>query len=85
MDEPTSFQEAMDLLNNKEWTDVMKDAMDFMKRKEVWELADLPRQRKYIEKKWIFTIKCQAYEAIDKFKTHLVAKGLTQIKGPDYE
>jgi len=39
--EPTSFQEAIDLPNGKEWTDAMRDEMDSMVRNQVWEL-DLP-------------------------------------------
>ena len=63
----------------------MKDEIDSMARNKVWELVDLPPQRKFIGNKWIFKIKHRADGSIDKFKTRLVAKGFTQVKGIDYE
>jgi len=42
-------------------------------------------KRKPVGNKWFFKIKYRADWSIDKFKTHLVAKGFTQIKGIDYE
>jgi len=67
--EPTSYQEATDSLNHKEWIDVMRDKIDSMARNKVWELVDLPPQRKSIENKWGFKIKRRADGLIDKFKT----------------
>ena len=63
----------------------MKDEMDSMARNKVWELVNLPPQRKYIGNKWVFKIKCRANGSIDKFKARLVAKDFTQIEGIDYE
>jgi len=59
--------------------------MDTMARNKVWELVDLPPQRKSIKNKWIFKIKRHADGSIDKFKVCLVATGFIQIKGVDYE
>jgi len=85
VDEPTSFQQAIDLPNSKEWMDAMRDEMDSMLRNQVWELADFPPGRKSIGNKWVFKIKRRADGMIDKFKARLVVKGFTQIKGVDYE
>ena len=59
--------------------------MDSMARNKVWELVDLPPQRKSIRNKWVFKIKRRTDGSIDKFKTRLVAKRFTEIKGVDYE
>ena len=85
VEEPTSFQEAIDSPNSKEWMDAMRDEMDSMMRNRVWELVDLPPGRKSIGNKWVFKIKRRADGMIDKFKARLVAKGFTQIEGVDYE
>ena len=85
VEEPTSFQEAIDSPNSKEWMDAMRDEMDSMMRNRVWELVDLPPGRKSIGNKWVFKIKRRADGLIDKFKARLVAKGFTQIEGVDYE
>ena len=42
VEEPTSFQDAIDTLNHKEWIDAMKDKMHSMVRNKVWKLVDLP-------------------------------------------
>jgi len=34
IDEPTSFQEAIDSSNNQEWMDAMSDEMDSMMRNQ---------------------------------------------------
>ena len=47
----TSFQEAVDSPKHKEWMDAIKDEMDSMVRNKVWELIDLPSQRKSIGNK----------------------------------
>jgi len=85
VDEPTSFKEAVDSPNHKEWIDAMKDEMGSMVRNKVWELVDLPPQRKSIENKWVFKIKHRTNGSIDKFKARLVAKGFIQVEGIDYE
>jgi len=51
IDESTSFQEAVNSPSNKEWMDAMQDEMNSMIRNQVWELVDLPPQRKSIGNK----------------------------------
>ena len=42
VEEPTSFQEAIDSPNSKEWMDAVRDEMDSMMRNQVWKLVDPP-------------------------------------------
>jgi len=49
IDEPTSFQEAIDSPNSKEWMDAMRDEIDSMMRNQVWELVVLPPQVNLLE------------------------------------
>jgi len=42
VEEPTSYQKAIDLPNHKEWLDSIRDEMDLMARNKIWELVDLP-------------------------------------------
>ena len=65
--------------------DTVKDEMDSIIRNKVWELVDLPPQRKSIENKWIFKIKCWTNGSINKLKARLVAKHFIQFDGIDYE
>jgi len=56
---PTSYVEAIDSPNHKEWMDAMRDELDSMARNEVWELVDLPPGQKDIGNKWVFKVKHQ--------------------------
>jgi len=85
VDEPTSFQEAVDSPNHKEWMDAMKDEMDSMARNKIWELVDPPPQWKSIGNKWVFKKKRRADGLIEKFEARLVAKGFTQIESIYHE
>jgi len=57
INELISFQEAINSPNNKELMEVMRDENGLYDEKQVWELADLPSQRKYIVNKSVFKIK----------------------------
>jgi hypothetical protein len=50
----------------------------------VWELVDLPNNRKPIGSKWIFKRKLNASGCVEKYKARLVAKGYTQREGIDF-
>jgi len=80
VEEPTSYQEAIDSPNHKEWMDAMRDEMDSMARNKVWEHVNLPPQRKSIGNKWVFKIKRQPHGSIDKFNVCLEAKGFTKLR-----
>ena len=46
---------------------------------------ELPREKKTVGCKWIFSIKYKADGSIDQHKARLVAKGYTQTYGIDYQ
>jgi len=85
IEERISYQEGIDSPNHKEWMVAIRNEIDSMVINRVWELVNLPPQRKSIKSKWVFKIKRWEHGLIDKFKTHLVVKGSTKIEGVDYE
>ena len=56
-----------------------------MAKNGTWEITDLPRGKKPVRCKWIFTVKYKAYGNVDRYKARLVAKGFTQSYGIDYQ
>ena len=52
---------------------------------QVWDLVDLPLNRKVIGNKQVLRIKRKADGTIERYKAKLIAKGYTQQKGVDYE
>ncbi|RVW99727.1 Retrovirus-related Pol polyprotein from transposon RE1 [Vitis vinifera] len=53
-------------------------------KNETWEVMNLPRGKKPVGCKWIFTMKYKADGTVERYKARLVAKGFTQTYGIDY-
>ncbi|CAL8175399.1 unnamed protein product [Prunus armeniaca] len=53
-------------------------------RIKTWDLVPLPRGKKTVGYRWMFTLKHKADSSIDHYKARLVAKGYTQTYGVDY-
>jgi len=63
----------------------MVDEMETLEKNNTWDLVSLPRGKKTVGCKWVFTIKHRADETIERYKARLVAKGYTQSYGVDYQ
>ncbi|GKD19132.1 putative retrotransposon ty1-copia subclass protein [Tanacetum coccineum] len=67
------------------WLDAMNAEMQSMKDNQVWRLVDLPPNGKTVGSKWLFKKKTDMDGNVYTFEARLVAKGLTQTYGVDYE
>ena len=56
-----------------------------MEKNETGDMVELPKGKKTVGCKWIFTIKYKADETIQGYKARLVAKEFTQTYGIDYQ
>ena len=63
----------------------MEKEMESLCANKVWELVELPPNRKVVGSKWIFKRKVDADRAVVRYKARLVAQGCTQKFGLDYE
>ncbi len=53
---------------------------------DVWELVELPENRKPVGSKWVYKVKVDGDGRVKRFKARLVAQGYTQTtKGADYD
>jgi hypothetical protein len=75
-DDPLNFKEAINNNDANEWIKAMNDEINSIKNNDVWELTDLPIQRKTIGCKWVLRKKFKADGSLDKYKVRLVAKGI---------
>ena len=83
--EPITYSDVIKSHEKDLWLEAMNDEIDSMKRNSVWELCDLPEERKAIGCKWVFKKKLWVDGSIDKFKARLVAKGYIQKEGIDFQ
>jgi len=84
LDEPNSVTEALSRPERDEWLKSMKEELESMKTNKVWDLVDLPKERKAIGNKWILKVKRKSDGSIERHKARLVAKSFTQEVGIYY-
>ena len=58
--------------------------MTALKKNQTWDLVPLPRGKKRVGCRWVYTIKYKADGSVERYKARLVAKGYTQTYGVDY-
>ena len=78
---PRTYEEAMAL---NEWRDSVADESGAMIKNETWYESELPKGKKAVTSKWVFTIKFHPDGRIERRKSRLVARGFTQTYGEDY-
>ncbi|GKB13303.1 retrotransposon protein, putative, ty1-copia subclass, partial [Tanacetum coccineum] len=83
--QPTNYKAALLDPESDKWLNAMNVKIQSMKDNEVWDLVDLPPNRKTVGSKWIFKKKTDMDEAVHTYKARLVAKGYTQTPWFDYE
>ena len=81
-EEPLSLEDA---LAHDHWVEAMKSELESIYKKNTWELCDLPKGRKVVAIKWIYEVKRNADDSLDRFKARLAAKGCSQNEGIHYE
>uniref|UniRef100_A0A803QBK1 Reverse transcriptase Ty1/copia-type domain-containing protein n=1 Tax=Cannabis sativa TaxID=3483 RepID=A0A803QBK1_CANSA len=61
------------------------EEMNALGRSGTWEIVNLPKGKKIVGCRWIFTVKYKADGSIERYKARLVAKGYTQTHGTEYQ
>lgn len=83
-EEPTSYEDALNSNNAENWLQVMNDEYHSLIQNETWTLVDEPNNQKVIDNKWVFKVKKNPDDSIERFKARLVVRGSTQKYGVDY-
>ncbi|KAM1487145.1 hypothetical protein ACFX2I_001252 [Malus domestica] len=63
----------------------MDEEMMVLHKNDTWEVTELPKGKKPVGCRWVFTIKYKADGSVDMYKARLVAKSYTQTYGVDYQ
>ncbi|XP_074297585.1 uncharacterized protein LOC141628326 [Silene latifolia] len=79
--EPPSFKEA---IRDIGWCEAMKAEIDALERNEIWELTDLPVDKKALGCRWVYKIKYKSDGTFERLKARLVVFGNHQVEGLDY-
>ncbi|GJW73370.1 retrovirus-related pol polyprotein from transposon TNT 1-94 [Tanacetum coccineum] len=76
---------AESVINNKVWRRAIQEEIDAIERNGTWKLADVPKGKKAISLKWIFTIEFNFDGTIQKPFFRLVARGYIQEHQIDFK
>ena len=71
---PSSLKNA---LSDDQWTKAMEEEMDALQKNQTWDLVLLPRGKKRVGCRWVYTIKYKADVSIERYKARLVPMGYT--------
>ncbi|KAG7556870.1 Retrotransposon gag domain [Arabidopsis suecica] len=78
---PQTYEEA---IQHQVWRDAIAAERQAMEHNHTWEEGELPRGKKAVTSKWVFTIKYKSNGDIECYKARPVARGFTQTYGEDY-
>lgn len=67
------------------WLTAMQEEIESLNKNKTWELVDLPKGKSIIGSKWIFKVKDNPNNNVNRYKTRLVAQGYSQKYGTDYD
>ena len=82
-EEPATVKESLESPQNAKWKEAMEAEMQSLQGNDVWELVELPEDRKPVRSRWVFKLKRNEHGGVEWYKARLVAQGFTQVKGAD--
>ena len=75
------FTEA---LKDPKWKKALEEEISALNKNETWEKCDLPKAKKTIGCRWVYSIKYLADGTVERYKARLVVQEYTQTYGVDY-
>ena len=79
--EPSTYVEA---IKDECWREAMRKEIQALEDNETWTVENLPPKKKAIGNKWVYKIKYNSDESIERCKVRLVILGNKQVKDIDY-
>ncbi|KAI4299821.1 hypothetical protein L6164_033246 [Bauhinia variegata] len=77
-EEPSTLQEAMNSSDASQWMTAMQEEMEALHKNKTWKLVPLPQGRKPIGNKWVYKIKRNNNDQVERYRARLVIKGYAQ-------
>ncbi|KAE8686001.1 hypothetical protein F3Y22_tig00111088pilonHSYRG00304 [Hibiscus syriacus] len=82
--EPSTYQEAIHSSDVSLWMIAMQEEIEALHKNNTWDLVPLPQGRKPIGNKWVFKIKRNGDNQVERYRARLVVKGYAQKEGIDF-
>ncbi|KAE8734764.1 hypothetical protein F3Y22_tig00000715pilonHSYRG00142 [Hibiscus syriacus] len=82
--EPSTYQEAINSSNASLWMMAMQEEIEALYKNNTWDLVLLPQGKNPIGNKWVFKIKRNGDNQVERYRVRLVVKGYAQKEGIDF-
>ncbi|KAE8716977.1 cytochrome P450 71A9-like [Hibiscus syriacus] len=82
--EPSTYQEAINSSDVSMWMMAMQEEIEALHKNNTWDLMPLPQVRKPIGNKWVFKIKRNGDDQVERYRARLVVKGYAQKECIDF-
>ena len=82
--EPLTTKEALSSAESSKWSEAMHKELKSLKDNDVWELVELPENKKAVGCRWLYKVKVAADGRNEGYKARLVAQGYAQQRGQDH-
>ena len=83
-EEPSTFQEAVSGTDASLWMTTMQEEVKALHKNKTWSLVELPEGRKAIGCEWVYKIKCDSNDQVERYRARLVVKGYAHKQGIDF-
>ncbi|KAH9707030.1 Integrase catalytic domain-containing protein [Citrus sinensis] len=78
--EPSTFHEALESSDIALWMTAMQEEIEALHKNKTWELVPLPHGRKAIGNKWVYKIKRDGNDQVERYRARLVVKDMLRKK-----
>lgn len=82
--EPKTCEDAMQTAEKDQWAEAMREEIASLNKNNTWVLTELPQGEKAIDNRWVFKVKMNPDDSLERFKARLVVKGFSQQYGVNY-
>nr|GEW14819.1 Gag-Pol polyprotein [Tanacetum cinerariifolium] len=82
--EPSTLQEALNNPDASFWKEAMQEEIEALHKNQTLELVPLLGGRKPIGNKWVYKIKRNGDDQVERYRARLVVKGYAQREGIDF-
>ncbi|KAE8667838.1 hypothetical protein F3Y22_tig00112368pilonHSYRG00011 [Hibiscus syriacus] len=82
--EPSTYEEAINSSDASLWMMAMQEEIEAIHKNNTWDLVPLPQGMKPIGNKWVFKIKRNGDDQVERHREKLVVKGYAQKEDIDF-
>lgn len=85
LNEPRTFRQTLNCSDSDRCIAAIEDEHKSLIQNQTWDITERPAYRNIVTCKWVYKVKLNDNNTIERYKAHLVARGFTQQFGQDFD